>query len=348
MAKKKKGDGSKKKDKGGKKKDQGVKQGPVGQELERDFTRGNDLAQRFLPSWEDIFQFNPVLDSEYGNTLNQLGGLAGMDPNNMGAYAGAVTPEIQDAIEKYKGNIEYSSDIQDIIGRMKGGLEGYAAPELAAMRETQARQNKRTLQSTMRDIQNSGARSGLGGAARALQNVSASNEAGRKSQDLEQELFIKNADEKQKRLQTFGGFMTEQEAAKQRRLGDYSSFLSSEQGNAYNRGADARKAYQDWLNTMHDNEVQRQMYNVGQQDKQKAAQTAGVLGMAGALQAGRNKKWMEKFMKDNPYDPRPVAQSGGGGGYDTGMFGALQELMAKLGNVNGTPNLGTDTGATGG
>lgn len=331
----------------GKKKDKGVKQGPVGQELERDFTRGADLAKRFLPSWEDLFAYNPILDAEYGNTLNQLGGLAGMDPNNMSGYAGNVTPEISEAIQKYKDNIEYSGDIQDIIQRMKGGLEGYAAPELAAMRETQARQSQRALQGTMRDISNSGAKSGLSGAARALQNVSASNEWGRKAQDLEQELFLKNADEKQRRLSAFGGFMTEQEAAKARRLGDYSTFLSAEQGNAYTRGAEARKSYQEWLKNMHDTELNRQMLNAGQQDKMKSMQTAGVLGMAGALQAGRNKKWMEKFMKDNPYDPRPEGMTGGGGGYGEGAYAALQELIAKLGGETGAPTLDPNTTTTG-
>lgn len=320
------------------KKDKEHPRGPAFRNVENNIKRGSALAQDYLPKWDDLLQYDKYKPENYEAMLGNLSGFAGMDPNNPNAYAGKITSETQGIIDKYKGNIDYSADTQDIIERMRGGLEGYAAPELNAMREVQARQNQRSLQSTMRDLTNAGARSGLSGAAGALQKFSAVNAANRTAQDLEQELFIKNADERQKRLTDFGGYMTVQEKAKADRLGQYGDFAYGAESDAVQRGRDARSDYTDMLNNMRDAETERTTNNIGQQDKSKAMETAGVLGMSGVLNQAQSNNWLKKFMEENPYSKTPDAFAGGGGGFEAGGFESFMNMIKGMmgGNSGGS------------
>lgn len=318
--------------------------GPAFRNVESNLKRGQALASEYLPKWDDLIQYDQFKPESYEAMLGNLSGFAGMDPNNPNAYAGKISGETQSIIDKYKGNVDYSSDTQDIISRMRGGLEGYAAPELNAMREVQARQNQRNLQTTMRDLTNQGARSGLSGAAGSLQRLSAQNAANRSAQDLEQELFVKNADEKQRRLNDFGGYMTVQEKAKADRLAQYGEFATGAEGDAFERGRAARSDYTSFLDNMRNAEVERTTNNIGQQDKSKAMESAANLGMTGLLTQGQNQNWLKKFMEEHPYSSAPDGFAGGGGGYEAGGFESFMNMIKEM--MSGGKGESGSSGAT--
>lgn len=309
------------------KKKEGPRYNQAGNQVKGDLSRGLDLAKDYLPKWDDLIQFNPYKNDEYEATLQDLKGRQNT--------AGQLTDQTKSLIEQYKGAVDYSGDMQDIISRMRSGLEGYAAPELNAMREVQARQNQRNLQTTMRDLTNQGARSGLSGAAGALQKASALNASNRAAQGLEQELFVKNADEKQKRLGDFGGFMTVQEAAKQNRMKDFGSFATGAENDAASRAEKARAEYQAMLDNMRNADLNVTKLNAGQQNTAKAMQSAGTLGMAGLLNSQRQENWLKKFMEENPYSTAPNGMAGGGGGYGPGAAEAFQAMIESFAKASG-------------
>lgn len=260
------------------------------QQLESDLTKGGELGSRFGPDtsgpgWQHLS--NPMATPEMTAFGGSLAGFAGVDPTT-GAFNG-----------DYGG--QFSGDIKDIIGRMKSGLSGYAAPELQAMREQASRGIEGATATSLRGLAGAQAKAGVRGAS-ALAGRSLISRQGRADKaNMEQDIFIKNADEQQNRLKSFGDYIGQQTTGQQNALGSWGRFLTTKAGA---QGAtDAANAQLDQTKTLMD--------------------TNSRLGFAGQLQAGRNDAWTKRFMKEHPN-----AYQGGAGGSSSSSWGASTDPEA--------------------
>lgn len=186
-----------------------------------------------------------------GITADQQGYLNSMSSRlqpGSSNYVGNISPEQQSILRSLKDRSDpnsanyagkYSSDIQDVINRFKGGLEGYSAAENAAFREA----GERGLDSTynnmrynkLRDL----ARTRTRGAAASAQMQGLDRDRGMQQAQFEQDLFIKNADEKQRRLGQYGDYVRGVDSDYANRgasaLQDYANFQKSAEDTAYGR-----------------------------------------------------------------------------------------------------------------
>lgn len=102
-------------------------------------------------------------------------------------------------------NEERPAAVQDYINRYYSGLEGYAAPELQAMREQGQANVDSQYQTNLAQMAKMAARNGVRGAAAGAQQNNLERARLGEQQNLEQQLFIKNADERQNRLKDYTG-----------------------------------------------------------------------------------------------------------------------------------------------
>lgn len=218
-----------------------------------------------------------------------LGGAAALGKSvfgdgSLGRVDASRPSEVQDLINQSLGIANFygpggqkrSADTQDYVARLKASLEGYTAPELQAQRESMNREINSQYKGAEASLGRNIARSGIrGGVAGALYEDIANKSAHQKAQN-EQDIYIKNADEKQKRLTTYGGE------------------LSGIEGTEYGRMMDTNKYAQDSIANARADEEKRTEYNLGQ----GAAEKAGYLAtLYGGLGYGLQKKGMKQNKK---------------------------------------------------
>lgn len=102
-------------------------------------------------------------------------------------------------------NEERPAAVQDYINRYYSGLEGYQAPELQGMREQAQQGIDRQYQQGLVQLAKNRARSGMRGAAAGATARNLDRERIGQQQNLEQQLFVRNADERQNRLGQYVG-----------------------------------------------------------------------------------------------------------------------------------------------
>lgn len=129
----------------------------------------------------------------------------------------------------------------DILSRYKAGLDGYTAPEYQAQREQMARGINSNTQTSLSQLAKAQARGKVYGASATAQQNNVLRQAQLNKDNLEQDLMVKNIDEKQKRLGAY----------------------ADEQG----------KAREEMFT--------REKFNIDEANKWKNAQMAGFLGIAG-------------------------------------------------------------------
>ncbi len=129
----------------------------------------------------------------------------------------------------------------DILFRYRAGLEGYTAPEYQAQREQMARGINSNTQTSLSQLAKSQARGKVYGASATAQQGNVLRQAQLNKDNLEQDLMVKNIDEKQKRL---GAYADEQGKAREETF-------------------------------------TREKFNIDEANKWKNAQMAGFLGIAG-------------------------------------------------------------------
>lgn len=145
----------------------------------------------------------------------------------------------------------------DVLEQYKKGLGGYTGAESQAMREDAARGLDSQYQTQLANMQKAAAKSMVRGGA-ALANTQDLNQGRIAAQgNLETSLFVKNADEKQNRL------------------------------NQYNQA----------LQGLRSDELQRQQFNLGQVGAEKSGQYGTFFGALGVGQSKKNQKAMEQFNK---------------------------------------------------
>jgi hypothetical protein len=147
--------------------------------------------------------------------------------------------ETQSLIDQAAGRVGRTAETRGFIDRMNAATEGFNSAENQAMLEQQMRGiNQGFQQGQQRIAQNAGKMGIRGGtlAALASRNQKA---AGRAEAQARQDLFVRNADEKQRRLVQYGDAVSGAESAEQGRFRDSRDTTVG----AQNREAAARDAF---------------------------------------------------------------------------------------------------------
>lgn len=204
-------------------------------------------------------------------------------PGSMGRVDEQRPQETMDLIAQQKALSNFygpagqgrSADVQDYLARQKAGLEGYNAPEMTAMREQAAREGQQAYQTASSQLARQQARSGVRGASASAQlsNLAASKQRG--DMQLSQDMMIKNADEKN------------------RRLNQYGQAVQGAETDEFGRGQTAMNAYAGSIDTAQKNELERQRANMDQQAAERTGYADTIYGMsdlANQNQAGKTNR----------------------------------------------------------
>lgn len=213
-------------------------------------------------------------------------------------------------------------EIQDVINRFKGGLEGYTAAENTALREQASRGIDEEFRNQVRQAQAAAAGRGVRGASLGAQINALGRTRTLAEGDLQQDLFVKNIDEKYKRLGDYSNLVREHEnrmfgrkdAARDKYQGlsldtsqrlydqrqnayqDYMNRSTSAADTAYGRGQDAITNYQGTLGDTLAQERERDIFNIGQTEKGYNLDASGMLGILGLLETKRQGRRQDKIL----------------------------------------------------
>ena len=206
------------------------------------------------------------------------GSLGRMD--YMGAEQRGVSNRYKNVADQYASGAP-SADVQDIIGRYKSGLEGYSSQELTGMREQAMRGVDSQYATSSRRASMARAANGVRGPAAMAQQSQMDRERINAQSNMEQDLFVKNADEKQ------------------RRLGNYTNVVGNAENLAYQRRNESLGNYGDSLAATRSDDVATKGYN----DQKLADEKAGSYGTYfGALNVGlQNQGQAQDFALNNEY-----------------------------------------------
>lgn len=191
---------------------------------------GNALTDKFIP------------DKGLGRVNEDLAG----STQNLNRY--------QNLYDQYRTR---APEQADVMNRMQQGLGGYTAPELQAQREQMYRAQNSNYLTAQNQLAKAQARAKVYGAAGAAQQANLQRSTQENKNQLEQDLYVKNIDEQQKRLGEYG---------------QYGRGLNQEE---FTRQAAATKGYGDEEARLRDEELKRQQFNIGQSN----AEIAGRIGL---------------------------------------------------------------------
>lgn len=201
-------------------------------------------------------------------------------PGSLGRLGEERSADETDAINRLREAADRagtrSQDVGDMLARRKAGLEGYSSQENQAAREAMGREITRGGATAAAELRRSQGVARTRGAAAAAQAVNLQRGLQQSRADLEQDLFIRNADEKQ------------------RRLAEYENSLRGVEGEEFSRGQLARQDLINQYNYQGGLDQYRKEYNLGQQANEIAgrigAETGGIgawTGLVGGLE-GQN------------------------------------------------------------
>lgn len=207
------------------------------------------------------------------------GGLGRMkqyqDAAGQGTY---TTPEMQQALARYR---QYSDqyaqggrtgDMQDVLNRYKSGLEGYTGAESQGFREQAQRGIDQQMRSQLGALRTSQARGGVRGASAAAQQSNLDRMRMAEQQNLEQDLFVRNADEKQRRLQA------------------YSDTLRGAEGEEYGRKMQTQNAYATALGGQEGVNRESERYDMDRLMAERSGAMSSVLTAADLAQQERSER----------------------------------------------------------
>ena len=227
-----------------------------------------------------------------GAALAELGGFYEGGLGRLQRYKDAAgndiytTPEQQAALARYKQfSDQYadggrSADTQDLIGRYKAGLEGYSSAESQGFREQAQRGIDQQMKTQLGQLRTTQARGGVRGASAAAQQANLDRMRMGEQQTLEQDLFVRNADEKQRRLQAYG------------------DTLRGVEGEEYGRKMQTQQAYQQSLTGQEDRNRDSERYDLETAAAEKSGMLNSVLTAADLGQQERKFKTQQQLWRE--------------------------------------------------
>lgn len=189
-----------------------------------------------------------------------------------------TTPEMQAALGQYQqyaqkySNGGRSGDMQSVLNRHKAGLEGYSSAESQGFREQAQRGIDTQFKTGLAQQRIAQARGGVRGASAAAQAANLNRSRIGEQQTLEQDLFIKNADEKQRRLAAYG------------------ETLSGAEGDEYNRMMQTQTAYSNLLGGQEQANRDSSKYDLDRLMAERSGALSSVLTAADTRQAKESER----------------------------------------------------------
>ena len=254
--------------------------GKVGKGLKK---LGKDIgdAKSIAGKHFDLSPLSQVDAGRSNETTNHLNNLSSLSDPHSAAYAGGRTGEMK-----------------DFMGRLNESTQGYDSRELNALRESRRRETDRGFQSGRAALDRQQNNYRTGATSRGAQALELAKTYGQQSADAENDLFIAGADEKQKRLESYGT-------------------MASSQGELEHlRGERARDAYGREMGLAQDREFDKNKLNLGQEAASKAIVSAGTYGVLGMAESRKESKKANKLARDL------AARSGSGGSGGSGGGGS--------------------------
>lgn len=167
------------------------------------------------------------------------------DANVMAKMEAATnrSAENQGLIDQAQGRVGRTQESRDYLQRMNSATEGYNSAENQGMLEQQMRGINQGFSQAQQRLANNAGKMGIRGGAMAALAARNSKASARAEAEARQDLFVKNADEKQARLRQYGDAVGQAESAEQGRFKDLGNVSLNVQGQeAANRGAYASTA----------------------------------------------------------------------------------------------------------
>lgn len=265
-------------------------------QLGRDFDNAGMFYRSYFPQ-----EALPTLDTtrpvESQNLLNLRNAFA--DPNNA-SFAGAMSDPMRELLSLRKSEVSNTNpDIEDVISRFKGGLDGYTARENQAILDRARREIDSQFAADLRGSKVQAARSGVRGAVTQAQEADLQRDKRDQLRTAVTDLVVKNADEKRSRLKDYADLVYAEDQRKQGRLNDYQGLLTNTENTLYGRGQDAISNYENTLNNIHGVERDTALFNIGQTEKTQSRDIGTMMGILGLLGSRRNQEEQNQIMRDS-------------------------------------------------
>jgi len=228
--------------------------------LGQDINKSREIAETVLPL-DPLSRIDASRSTETQNLLNQLSSLS--DPTSA----------------SYVGN--RSSEISDYVNRLKNSTQGYDSNELNALREQRLSGMRQNFQSGRAALMRGQGNAGVGTTQRGAQLADLARNFGLQTSAAENDLFVKGADEKQ------------------RRLTEYGNTIQGITGQEFNRSQAALNAYREALGGAQADELGRQKINLGQEASDRAARSGGILGVLGIAESRRNARAQNQIARQS-------------------------------------------------
>lgn len=199
---------------------------------------------------------------------------------------GRVSTDIEGAqgsLDRYRGlydkTTSRSADQNQVVSMMNAGLQGYTSPEYQAQREQMQRGLQSNYATSAGQLARAQSRGKVYGAAGVAQLANLQRSTQNSKDQLDQDLMIKNIDEKQRRLMEFG---------------DYTRGLEQEE---FDRRAQATKGIADEEAALRNEQLERQKVNLGQANAETSAQIGAFTGAGALALAQRNQKKAQQIQQ---------------------------------------------------
>jgi len=206
-----------------------------------------------------------LADIEAGRDLGKdlIGNLDRLDPSRAQEIADIIAQ--RQAIAGTAG--QRSSDVEDIIARRRAALEGFSAPELNVLESRRLEDIGRAEETALRRLKGVQSEQNLRGGLAGAQQSSLLQEGARQRAALGQELFLGNI------------------AERQRALGEFEQTVGGAESGEFQRRQEALGALEGSTGSALGREREAELFNIGQQQKEKFAELASGFGVA-SLGAG--------------------------------------------------------------
>lgn len=186
----------------------------------------------------------------------------------MGTVDAGRSDEVSDLISKsediYSDYETMSPEQRDFLDTMKAGLGGLTDEEKQAFREEAGMGLDSELQTALRSLGSENAARGVMGAAANAGALDLYGQRINASRGIERDIQLRNLDEKLARQQAYGGFLSQAEA------------------DQYARRTGALTSLSGLVGAARADELNRELFNLEQQDKATGVKQSVLFGLAGA------------------------------------------------------------------
>lgn len=205
-----------------------------------------------------------------------------------------------------------SDETRDFMNRYNDSTQGYNSQETEALRESRRRETERGFQSGRAALARGQNNARTSSTARAAQLAELSKAYGQQSADAETDIFLRGADEKQRRLEGYG------------------SAVKGAEADEFNRANQALANYKATLGGAEANELNRSQINLGQEAAERAAQVSGTMGILGIQEARRNAEQQNQLIREGYRSNENIAGKTNSGWGSNAYADELDRLAEEL------------------